>query len=91
MKIDFKADDLATIEEKTKQNEEAVKVSTSRNAVDVDGKSLDGENYSLEPGFFMIFPCLHNGLPILQTTKHMCRAGARLWLTTGRDSTSNLG
>ena len=34
MKIgDFKADDQDTLEEKTKQNEEAVKVGTSRDAV----------------------------------------------------------
>ena len=52
MKIeDFQASDKDTLEEKIKQNEEAVKVSTSSNAVnvvgrevDVDGKCLDEEN-----------------------------------------------
>ena len=44
MKIDdFKADDQDTLEEKTKQNEQALKVSTSRNAVDVDGSGLNKE------------------------------------------------
>ena len=42
MKIeDFNADDQDTLEQKSNQNEVAVKVFTSRNAVDVDGKSLD--------------------------------------------------
>ena len=50
MKIDeFKTDDQDTHDEKTKQNEETIKVSTSRNAVNgsevyVDGESPHGEN-----------------------------------------------
>ena len=54
MKIDdFKADDQDTLEEKTKQNEKAVRFSMLRNdvnvnvdgsEVDVDGKYLDKEN-----------------------------------------------
>ena len=38
---DLKADNQDTLEEKTKQNEEAVKVSTSRNVVNVDESEVD--------------------------------------------------
>ena len=45
MKIDrFKADDQDTIEEKTKQNQEDVTLSTSRNAVNVDESEVDGKS-----------------------------------------------
>ena len=39
--INFEADDQDALEKKETQNEEAVKVSTSRNAVDVDGSDVD--------------------------------------------------
>jgi hypothetical protein len=41
---DFKADDQDKLEEKSNQNEEAVKVNTFRNTVDVDGTDGDAEN-----------------------------------------------
>ena len=46
-KDDFKADDQDTLEEKTNQNEEAVKVSKSRNVIDVDGSGVDVDGESL--------------------------------------------
>ena len=39
--INFEADDQDALEKKETQNEEAVKVCTSRNAVDVDGSEVD--------------------------------------------------
>ena len=44
---DFKADDQNTLEEQTTQNEEAVKLSTSRNLVNVDGGEVDVDCKSL--------------------------------------------
>jgi hypothetical protein len=39
--INFEADDQDALEKKETQNEEAVKVGTSRKAVDVDGSEVD--------------------------------------------------
>ena len=44
----FKADDQDTLAEETKQNEEAVKVSISRNADDVDGSAVSVDGKSLD-------------------------------------------
>ena len=48
MKIDdFKADDQDTLREKTKQIENNVALSTSRNAVNFDGSEVDVDGKSL--------------------------------------------
>ena len=44
----FKADDQDTLAEETQQNEEAVKVSISRNADDVDGSAVSVDGKSLD-------------------------------------------
>ena len=44
---EFKADDQDTLEEKTKEIEDDVKLSTSRNAVNVNGSEVDVDGKSL--------------------------------------------
>ena len=56
MKIDdFKADDQDTLEEKTKQNQQDVKLSTSINDANMDENEVDGKSPH-KKNFFRILP-----------------------------------
>ena len=56
MKIDdFKADGQDTLEEKTKQNKEAVKVRTSINSVNVDEWEVSAYKENLEEKVKLLF------------------------------------